>query len=84
MPRYSWEYPGGLFFNRKIKYILVYMCRNCIFFVSLNGIYFWEYPMLKSWIRHWLPLMVRLPPPQLGPRVVTGKGEGTGLMLMNC
>jgi hypothetical protein len=31
-----------------------------------------------------LPLTVRLLPPQLRPRVVTGKGEGTGLMLMNC
>jgi hypothetical protein len=31
MPRYFWEYPDGLFFNRKIKYILVYMCRNYMF-----------------------------------------------------
>jgi hypothetical protein len=24
------------------------------FFLSLNGVYFWEYPMFKSWIRHCL------------------------------
>jgi hypothetical protein len=35
MPRYFWDDSGGLFFNRKIKYILVYMYRNYIFFIFL-------------------------------------------------